>query len=182
MFRQGHHQYKINIPAFSLCSKTTLTGHVKNYELIISPSNNSFCVLRFFSNPLHNPRTNNSHIVIHHNFDFEMFLVSMYVMYLSHIYLSLMILAFAKHSKADLIRIITTPGVIAAMGYWLISQNISVPGSCPRTSVPGRIEMRIIFANDIPICNTLVVYLSTPCIETATIKSCSKILGSVTDP
>ena len=80
-------------------------------------------------------------------------------MYVRVTYLSLMILAFAKHSKADLIRISTTPGVFVAIGYWLISQNISVPGSRPRVSVPGRIEMRIIFANDIPTCNTLVFHL-----------------------
>jgi hypothetical protein len=70
-----------------------------------------------------------------------------------------MIFAFAKQSKADLTRIITTPGVFAAMGYWLMSQNISVPGIRPRVSVPGRIEMRTIFANDIPTC------MQQPCIS-----------------
>lgn len=64
-------------------------------------------------------------------------------------YLSRTKLAFAKQSKADLIRIIIIPGSWTAMGYCWISQNKSVPGSFPKVSVPGRIEMRRTLANDI---------------------------------
>jgi len=58
-------------------------------------------------------------------------------------------LALEKQSNADLTRIITTPGVLTAIGYCCTSQNRSVPGSLPRVSVPAPIEIQIIFVKDI---------------------------------
>lgn len=69
-------------------------------------------------------------------------------------YFSLTKLAFAKQRKPDLIRIISTGGVLMAIGYWSTSQKVSVPGSLPRISVPGRIETMMIFTNDIVTCNS----------------------------
>ena len=43
-------------------------------------------------------------------------------------------------------------GVLMAIGYWLMSQKISVPGSLPSSSMPGRIDFSNIFANEIATC------------------------------
>lgn len=59
-------------------------------------------------------------------------------------YLSLMKVAFAKQSKGDLMRTERTPGSITAIGYWLTSQNMSVPGTFPKVSIPGCIELMMI--------------------------------------
>lgn len=67
-------------------------------------------------------------------------------------YLSLMKVALAKQSKGDLMRTERTPGSITAIGYWLTSQNMSVPGTFPKVSIPGCIELMMIFANDIATC------------------------------
>lgn len=75
-------------------------------------------------------------------------------------YLSLTKLAFAKQSKPDLTRMMRTPGVLRAIGYWWISQKVWLPGSFPNISVPGLIEITIIFANDITNCNNISIYLS----------------------
>lgn len=67
-------------------------------------------------------------------------------------YLSLMKVALAKQNKGDLIRTERTPGSITAIGYWFTSQNMSVPGTFPKVSIPGCIELMMIFANDIATC------------------------------
>ena len=75
-------------------------------------------------------------------------------------YLSLTKLAFAKQRRADLTRTIRTPGLVIAMGYWSTSQNILVPGSLPRVSMPGLIALSMIFANDIVNCNSNMFRIS----------------------
>lgn len=65
------------------------------------------------------------------------------------VYLSLTTLEFAKQSEPELIRITKMPGVLVAMGYWLTSQNASVLGILPRTSIPGLIDCITIFPNEI---------------------------------
>lgn len=67
-------------------------------------------------------------------------------------YLSLIKLALAKHSNEELTRIIKISGVLMAIGYWMMSQKISVPGSLPSSSMPGLIDFSIIFASEIVTC------------------------------
>ena len=67
-------------------------------------------------------------------------------------HLSLTKLALAKQSNPELMRTIKMPGVLMAMGYWLMSQKISVPGSLPNPSTLGLMEFSIIFANEIVTC------------------------------
>lgn len=61
-------------------------------------------------------------------------------------------MALAKQSKPESMRIIKMPGALAAMGYWLISQKVSVLGILPSTSTPGRIECSNIFAKEMATC------------------------------
>lgn len=66
-----------------------------------------------------------------------------------YLYLSSIELALAKHNNADLTRKINTPGVLTVIGYWLVSAKVSVPGILPSVSIPGRIDMSMILANEI---------------------------------
>lgn len=70
-------------------------------------------------------------------------------------YLSIMKLAFAKQMRPESTRIMMVPEVSTAIGYWLISQKISLLGSLPNSSIPGLNDSRINFPNEITTCTYL---------------------------
>lgn len=61
-------------------------------------------------------------------------------------------LALAKQRTEDLTPIISTPGTSVAAGYCSMLQNVSVPGTLPRVSTPGWMDVRMILANEIATC------------------------------
>lgn len=81
----------------------------------------------------------------------------------THLYLSLIKLAFAKQSKAELMRTAKMPGVLTAMGYWFISQYTSALGSLPSASMPGLMAFSNILANEIVTCNPSNLWSDTVC-------------------
>ena len=71
-------------------------------------------------------------------------------------------LAFAKQSKAELMRTAKMPGVLMAMGYWSISQYTSALGSLPSVSMPGLMAfISKILANEIVTCSPSNLWLHT---------------------
>lgn len=67
-------------------------------------------------------------------------------------YLSWIKLALAKQREPELTRTTKIPEVLTAIGNWITLQKISVPGSLPRTSVLGWMELNINFAKEITTC------------------------------
>lgn len=87
-------------------------------------------------------------------------------------HLSLTKLELAKQSNPELIRRIEMPGVLMAMGYWLMSQKWSVPGSLPSPPTLGLMEFSIILANEIVTC-TQIQKLTPDIIRDDPTSSCS---------
>ena len=69
-----------------------------------------------------------------------------------YVYLSRMKLALAKQNVAEVILVIKRPESLLAMGYCIMLQKMSVPGTLPNSSVLGLIDITITFPNDITTC------------------------------
>lgn len=130
-----------------------LTWHVENYYLKNLFFINFLFILLFFyfSNWIqYSEKKNSNSIQFHIRVTNDVWKLSLILINEIEINLSLIKLAFAKHSKGELIRRVNNPGVLIAIGYWFTSPKISVFDNLPKASMFGLIELNIILANDIP--------------------------------